>query len=193
MGDAAAAPREVRFTGPGGSVESWWLLTRALGRGRLSASIWARIYFCGSFQLFLGFPSQASVFYLFCLDPCSTSPSPGLASALQTWENPLRTRAPRPPQASAFHPSPSPLACDYFFPLNYSPAITSTWTIIPTLLCRIWHSVCLLPLSQTFTHLCLDTSSLVCSPALANWRPTLSQSGLKLQSLAGFPPFTGPL
>lgn len=116
MGDAAAAPREVRFTGPGASGESRRLLTRALRRGRLSRAPWARIYFCGSFQLFLGFPSQAWVFYLFCLDPCSTSPSPGLASALQTWEKPLRSRAPSPPQASAFHPSPFPLACDYFSP-----------------------------------------------------------------------------
>lgn len=40
MGGAVAAPREVRLTGPGGSRESWRLLTRALGRGRLSGSAW---------------------------------------------------------------------------------------------------------------------------------------------------------
>lgn len=156
MGGVAAAPREVRLTEPGGAEEPWRLLTRALGRERFKRECWGRIHLCCSFQPRLGFPSQVRVFYLYCLDPCWTSLSPGLSSALQTWEIPLlRLGLLVPPRPLIFTPaflswpviSPYPHNC----PLPSRPLRT----IILAPLCPAWQST--YPLHPR-THL-LDTSS----------------------------------
>lgn len=104
-----------------------------------------------------------------------------------------------PPHDWDFHPGPSLLACDFFpTPQPQLPlAFTSTWDYYPdsTLPSLVLPSSSPPPPppSQCFTHLCLATSSLVCSSASTNWRPTLSEFGPKLQPLAGFPPSILPL
>lgn len=144
MGGVAAAPREVRLTEPGGAEEPWRLLTRALGRERFKRECWGRIHLCCSFQPRLGFPSQVRVFYLYCLDPCWTSLSPGLSSALQTWEIPLlRAWALGSPQASDFHPGLSLLACD--FPIS---------CICPFLLISTAHNLTHASITSNLDHFC---------------------------------------
>lgn len=97
----------------GGSIDrAWWsrgalaAVNARFGKRKVKRECWGQFHLCRSFQPRLGFPSQAGVFYLSCLDSYSISLSPALASALQTWEIPLlRAWALRPPQASDFHPS----------------------------------------------------------------------------------------
>lgn len=62
MGGVAAAPREVRLTEPGGAEEPWRLLTRALGRGRLSGSAVAELISVALFSPVWGSPPKSGSF-----------------------------------------------------------------------------------------------------------------------------------
>lgn len=135
------------------------------------------IQLCSSFQPCLGFPSQAQVFSVSCLDPCSASLRPRIR--LRPGKSLLRTR---PPQASDFHPSPSP---HLYYPLPSGPS----GAVIPTPSAVLAVSS---PASSPHPRpLPISDWVLPFAPSLPpqpTWRPTLFILRAQSSALAVFPP-----
>lgn len=148
MGGAAAAPREVRLTRPGGTGEPRRLLTRALGRTRLSRRAGSTFASAVFFSPVWGSPpkpgSSTCAAWIPARPPSvrtSHLPSrPGKSPSLGSGAS--------PPQVPDFHlslswpvislPSPSPLS--YFLPSGPPEAI------LPTPLCPAVPDLCVVGL-----------------------------------------------